>query len=383
MKPSVLKWIAIAGASVMLAACGSRGPLEADDAPAVEVADDGPEVRVVWSANVGRASTPYHRLELALREGQIIAAAADGQVTALDAASGDRQWQVSLDTPISGGVGAGEEGIALGTPEGEVLLLSAADGSVRWKSQVSSEVLAPPAVGQDTVVARTGDGRVFALEASDGSQRWLYSRSVPSLSLRGHSAPVLVRNGVVSGFDNGRLSALTLAEGDPVWEATVAVPEGRTDLERMIDIDADPLVVRGDLFAGAYQGRLTGISLGSGEIAWARDLSLLGGLTVDASNLYATDDEGRVWALDRRNGASVWRSEELAGVTLTAPTMHAERVAVAGSDGYVSWLDPDDGHVLARTALGRAKIAAPPLEHEGRLYVLDLDGRLHGVEVDQ
>lgn len=382
MKTAFWKWMAVVGASFVVAGCGTSGPMEADDPPAVELADDGPAASVVWSTNVGAAETPYHRLELALREGLIVAASADGQVTALDAASGDVEWQVSLDVPISGGPGSGKEGIALGTAEGEILLLSESDGSVRWRSQVSSEVLAPPAVGQDTVVARTGDGRVFALEASDGSQRWLYSRSVPSLSLRGHSAPVLVRNGVVSGFDNGRLSALGLADGEPAWEATVAVPEGRTDLERMIDIDADPLVARGDLFAGAYQGRLTGISLGSGDIAWAKELSLLGGLAVDSSNLYATDAEGRMWALDRRNGASVWRSDDLSGTRLTAPVLHADRIAVAGSDGTVSWLNPDDGRLLARHEVGRAKIAAAPLAHEGRLYVLDLDGRLQAVELD-
>ncbi|MDR9454183.1 MAG: outer membrane protein assembly factor BamB [Spiribacter sp.] len=383
MNAAMWKWIVVASLSILIAGCGSSGPMRADDAPAVELADDGPMVRVVWSANVGDARTPHHRLELALQEDLIVAAAADGQVTAFDAASGEVQWQVSLDVQISGGPGAGEEGIALGTADGEILLLSESDGSVRWRSRVSSEVLAPPAVGQDTVVARTGDGRVFALEASDGSQRWLYSRSVPSLSLRGHSAPVLVRNGVVSGFDNGRLSALALTDGDPAWEATVAVPEGRTDLERMIDIDADPLVARGDLFAGAYQGRLTGISLGSGDIAWARELSLLGGLAVDSSNLYATDAEGRVWALDRRNGASVWRADDLSGTMLTAPALHAETIAVAGSDGYVTWLGPDDGRLLARHQVGGAKIAAAPLEHAGRLYVLDLDGRLHAVEIDQ
>lgn len=367
---------------LLVAACGGRGPTVADTAASVEPVADGPDVSVVWSVNVGDAETPHHRLAIAQRDGRLFAASAGGRVTALDAQSGAVEWQVTLDVPVAGGPGAGDEGIALGTADGEVILLDPQDGGVRWRQSVTSEILAPPAVGQGNVVVRTGDGRVFALDAEDGSQRWLYSRSVPSLSLRGHSAPVLVPNGVVAGFDNGRLSALALDDGSAAWEATIAVPEGRTDLERMIDIDADPLVDRGDLFAGAYQGRLTGIALGDGEIAWARDISLLGGLAVDAGNLYATDADGQVWALDRSNGASVWRFDELAGLTLTTPVVDSDRVAVAASDGQVYWLDADDGRLLARHDVGNAGIAAAPRMGDGLLYVLDLDGRLQGLEIN-
>ncbi len=366
-----------------LAACGGRDVLKADDAPAVALAAETPvSINEAWSARVGRASVPYHRLELAYWQGQVIAASANGTVTAFSAANGVERWQQDLDVELSGAVAAGEGIVVVASGGGRVFALDAATGALRWRADLGGEVLAPAAIGQGRVVLRTGDGRVVALSATTGVREWLYSRSVPTLSLRGHSAPVLVPDGVVAGFDNGRLSALDLATGNPAWEATVAVPEGRTDLERMVDLDADPLVVGGDLFAGAYQGRVAGIALASGQIAWAREVSVIGGLAADADNLYVTDAEGRLWAFDRRNGASVWRLDDLEGLQLTAPVLHSEYVLVAGSDGVINWIDTRDGRIVTRYELGNARISAAPLVIDGRAYILDLRGRLRALDIE-
>lgn len=369
--------------ALVLAACGGRDVLKADNAPAVESVSVSPLlVDEVWSARVGRASVPYHRLELAHWQGQIIAAAADGKVTAFSAVDGAERWQQDLDVELSGAVAAGEGIVVVASATGRVFALEAGSGIIRWRADLGAEVLAPAAIGQGRVVLRTGDGRVVALSAATGVREWLYSRSVPALSLRGHSAPVLVPDGVVAGFDNGRLSALDLASGSPAWEATVAVPEGRTDLARMVDLDADPLVVGGDLFAGTYQGRVAGIALASGQIAWAREISVIGGLAADADNLYVTDAEGRLWALDRRNGASVWRLDDLEGLQLSAPVMHNGYVLVAGSDGASNWIDTRDGRIVARYEHGNARISAAPLVVDGRAYVLDLRGRLRALNIE-
>ncbi len=382
IKPGMRVGITLALALV-LAACGGRDVLKADDAPAVEfMSGSSLVVKEVWSARVGRASVPYHRLELAHWQGQIIAAAANGEVTSFSALDGAERWQQDLDVELSGAVAAGEDIVVVASATGRVFALDAGNGIVRWRADLGGEVLAPAAIGQGRVVLRTGDGRVVALSAATGVREWLYSRSVPALSLRGHSAPVLVPDGVVAGFDNGRLSALDLASGSPAWEATVAVPEGRTDLERMVDLDADPLVIGGDLFAGTYQGRVAGIALASGQIAWAREVSVIGGLAADADNLYATDAEGRLWAFDRRNGASVWRLDDLEGLQLTAPVMHNDYVLVAGSDGVSNWIDARDGRIVARYEHGNSRISAAPLVVDGQAYVLDLRGRLHALNIE-
>jgi len=376
---SVARWrvpLAALIAGLALGGCGTGGLLEAEDAAEPELAGDGPGVEEVWRARVGAAAERQQRLEPALDGGRVFAASADGAVTALEAEDGERLWRTELEHRVSGGPGAGEGLVVVGTPKAQVIALDAEDGSVVWEASVTSEVLAPPAVGQGTVVVRSADGRVFALEADSGARRWLYDRNVPALSLRGHASPVLVRGGTLVGFDSGRLSALTLREGAPAWEATVGVPRGRTDLERMVDVDVDPVLDGNDLFAASYQGRITGIALNDGRIAWNRELSIGGGLAVDDSNVYATDESGRLWAFDRRNGATVWRMGALEGQRLSAPALHQGRVVVGGSDGYLTWVDTADGEPVARYRLGDARIAVSPRTAGERLYALDLAGRL-------
>ena len=382
MRAATLKAAVLTGLVVALGGCGGPSLIKAEDPPAIDDTVTTAETTTHWQTSLGADTPPGYRLEPALFDGRIFAAAADGVVMALDAETGERLWRQSLDTTITGAVGVGEDGVAVGTADAEVILMETGDGEVQWRHAVSSEILAPPAVGQGSVVVRTGDGGVFALDAASGQQRWLYRRNVPALSLRGHAAPVLVNGGVVAGFDNGRLSALDLETGDPAWEATVAVPEGRSDLERMVDLDADPVVAGGDLFAGTYQGRLAGIALSDGQIAWTRDVSVLGGVAVDDSNVYATDDQGRVWAFDRRNGASVWRLDALDGVTLTAPRRYRDGLVVAGSDGYLSWIGRDDGELQSRHAVGNARLSAPPLVDGDRIVTLDRRGRLRAISIE-
>lgn len=370
----------------LISGCGSLGgwgSRDNDQDKPEETVVGSLEIIEVWSERVGRAEHDYHRLELATVNGRVYAVDAKGEVSARRLDDGQLVWEQDLDVAVSAGVGADASIVVVATPDGQVIALDARTGAPEWRASVSSEVLAPPVVGQGSVVLRTADGRVFSLSAETGARQWLYSRTVPVLSLRGHSAPVLVPDGVVAGFDNGRLSALDLASGNPAWEATVSIPQGRTDLERMVDIDADPLVIGGDLFVGGYQGRVAGIALASGQIGWTRDLSVIGGLAADADNLYVTDADGQLWALDRRNGASVWRVDALRGMQLTQPVIHEGLVVLAASDGAIRWIDPRDGRILARYSMGRAAIQAPPVVVNDRVYVLDLRGRLQALEIEQ
>lgn len=358
-----------------LVGCGTRDALEATDPADLELSSPL-AVEEIWSRDVGGASGLNERLQPALADGRVYVANAQGELSALDAETGEALWTVSLERPLSGGPAVNDGLVVVGTRKGQVLGLASDDGELLWESGVTSEVLAPAAIGQDTVVVRANDGRVFALEPDTGERRWLYDRNVPALSLRGHSSPVLVRGGVVVGFDNGRITGLTLNDGTPVWETTLGVAQGRSDLERMVDIDADPLAVGGDLFAVSYQGRIAGMSVREGRIGWSRELSAHSGLAVDDSNVYTTDGQGQVWALDRRNGASVWRQDALAPSDLTGPVLHNGRLVVAGSDGYLAWLSPDDGTLLARYAVDDKRLTVTPVVADDRLYALSVGGEL-------
>lgn len=385
MRKPVNTLVVVSLMALVLTACGGTpriDPIEAVSAPVVELPETAPTVSTLWRARIGGIDQANDRLELATDGSWLFAASANGEVRAFDSETGRSGWVNSVDGVISGAVGLGGGLVVAGTRDGRIIALSAETGELQWDAVVGSEILAPPQVDQGTVAARTGDGAIFVLDAQSGERQWLYRRSVPALSVRGHSAPVFVRNGIVAGFENGRISALDLAEGSAAWEATVSAPEGRTDLDRMVDIDADPIVDGGALFAGSYQGRLVGMRLSNGEIVWSRPISVLGGIAVDQDKVYVTDDEGYLWGLDRSNGATVWRLDELSGLELSAPVRHGELVLLGGSDGNVYWVNTDSGRIMARQSVGSARISARPVVVDNIAYVLDLNGRIQALELE-
>lgn len=384
IKPTLILSLALLSA-VLLSACGGASridPIDAVSAPSVDIADEGPRVSSVWRARIGGVDKANDRLEPVLDGDTLFVASSRGAVQAVDAQTGRVRWSSSVEPIISGGVGVGEGLVAVGTRDGQLMVFSAESGELQWTARVGSEVLAPPRIDQGVVATRTGDGAVFVFDADSGDRRWLYSRSVPTLSVRGHSAPVFVRNGLVAAFDNGRISALDLESGSRAWEATVSAPEGRTDLDRMVDIDADPVVDGGAIYVGSYQGRLVRMRLSSGEVDWARPISLLGGIAIDESQLYATDEQGRLWALDRSNGATMWRLDALEGLELSAPIRHGDYLLVGGSDGNVYWVEPNTGRIVARRTIGSARIAAQAVVQDTIAYILDLKGRLQALELE-
>ncbi len=368
--------VAAALAGGLLAGCAGPGGRQAVAPPADLQLTPELSVERLWRRDVGSGGLPNHRLRPVRFGDRLLAAGANGQLLSLSPERGEIGWKVDLDQALGAGPAAGEGLLAVGTRDGEVVALDPADGSIRWTSGLTSEVLAPAAIGQGLVVARSNDGRVFALEQDSGERRWLYDRNVPSLSVRGYSAPVLLPGGVLVGFDNGRLEALDLRDGTVAWEASIAVPSGRSELERMVDIDADPQVDGGEVFAASYQGRAAAVSLRSGRIQWAREMSVVAGLAVDSSFVYLVDAEGSVWCLDRFSGASVWRQQALQGTEPTAPVLQGDWLVVGAADGHLSWLSTEDGRLLQRAGVGSTRIAVPPVVDGDRVYVQDLSGRV-------
>lgn len=331
--------------------------------------------RQLWSQSLDDLPVrPGFALRPAVADGRVFVADAAGGVYAYEAESGKPLWQRDLGRPLAGGPGASRDLVVVGTRDGEAVGLRANDGEVLWRSGVTSEVLAQPAVGADLVVVRVADGRVFGLESETGRRRWLYEQSVPVLTLRGTSSPILVPGQVVLvGLDTGKLVAIAPENGRALWETAVASPSGRSDLERMVDIDADPVVFRAEAYAATYNGRVAAIDGSSGRVRWDRELSVHAGLAVDSARLYTTDAERRVWALDRFSGASVWRNDELRGLTLTGPAKYGEYLLVGDSDGYLNWLAERDGTLQRRQRIGGAFVAAPVVEG-GAIYLLTETG---------
>ena len=357
-----------------LAACSSSsGPKPAALTPIEHEAT----VRTLWTASVGRADRFV--FVPAVADNSVFAAGRDGTVRRFDAASGRELWSASAGARLSAGVGADARIVAVATEEGEVFAFDAASGAKRWTARVSSEVIAAPAVGADLVLVRSIDNRVFAFEVKDGKRRWIYQRAPSSLIIRAPSGVAIQGDTAFAGFAGGKLTAIALSNGGVRWEATVALPKGGTELERVTDVVGDPVVQGREVCAATYQGRVGCYELASGRQVWARDVSSLTGVTLDPRYAYVADDKGALQAFDRSNGRSVWKQDKLAHRELSAAQPVGEAVAVGDFEGYVHFLARDTGAFLARYPSGGGPVRAAPKPIPGGVLVQTQNGSLHAL----
>lgn len=368
---------------LLLAGCSAFSAKDNADPPA-DLVDFEPTLRIktLWSESFQGSKGAFLHIAPAISDGKLYIAEPSGEVIALDAQTGKQLWSTDLDVPISGGPGVNDGLVAIGTQEAELIVLNAEDGSERWRKAVSSEVLSAPAIGRGRVVCRTIDGRVTAMSSDDGETRWAYDRSVPVLTLRGDSSPIIHEAQVLVGFANGKLVALSLDSGVANWEAAIATPKGRTELERVVDIDADPKLVEGTVYAAAYHGEVAAVSESTGVVLWRRELSSHAGLDADWRQLYISDDNDYIWSLDSTNGATLWQQKALHARRLSAPAMVDSNLVVGDYDGYLHWLSQYDGRMLARTHVGGDAIRIQPLVRDGIVYVLDDGGELSALQAE-
>lgn len=303
------------------------------------------ETRTQWSFNAGKARG--YTFTPAIVGNAVFVADAEGTISKLE--DGKAVWQIKAGQPISAGVGASSNLVVVGTAKGEVLAFSAEDGKPKWQARVSSEVLAAPAIGAEGVAVRSGDNRVFLFDLTDGGRKWVYQRATPTLSLRNTAPPIFGDRFVFIGFPGGKLVALGLQNGAPIWEGAVALPKGATELDRVADIVSLPVIDGTQVCAVAFQGRVACFDLGQGgALIWARDLSSAAGLTLDGRYLFVTDEKGAVHALDRLSGSSLWKQDKLLNRRVSGPAVRRGLVAVADGEGIVHFMSREDGSFAAR-----------------------------------
>ena len=376
---------------VMLSACGTvdtiSGWFEDDvyEAPATELVEFLAEFdqKIAWSTSTGDGvSNEYDDLAAWLQGDNIVAVDSEGQVTSYIAATGKRVWQVKLDQPISSGAGGGDGLIIVGTYEGTVLALDETNGELLWDRKLTSEVLAPAKASNGVVVVRTADGRISGLSVADGTVLWGYHRAVPLLSLRGAGAPVLVEDKVIAGYASGKLVALSITDGAVVWEKSVTVPSGRTELDRIVDIDSAPVIKNGIVYVVAYNGQLAALDLESGRKYWSRDMSSRSGLDVAFDEaIYVTDNDGYVWALQDGTGNALWRQTRLLRRKGTAPVIVGDNIIVGDLEGYVHLMSRQDGHFTARLKVASSSIRSKPIVKDGLVFITATDGTLTALRV--
>ena len=364
--------------AILIAGCGLFGD-DDDVLPPKELLkfEATLPIKKAWSAKLGKGSE-FLRVSLSpAGDGKrIYAASHDGVVSAFNPENGKRIWRIELDLPLSSGPGVGEDYVIVTGSDGELICLAADDGREIWRINMAGESLARPLIKNGSLVIQTVDGKLQVFSVFDGTEKWSIVQDTPRLTLRGASSPVIVGSTVIAGFDNGRLIGTSLTTGVTAWEAMLSPPSGRSDLERLADVDGTLAVVGQDVYAAGYQGRLASVASESGQILWARDISTHVGVGVDFANVYSLDGEGELIALLRRNGSEVWRQDALLRREPTSPVAFDNTVAIGDFKGYVHLFSNVDGRPVARIRVGKGLLSGPPVVIGNKLYVQSESGSL-------
>lgn len=362
-------------------AAGKAAAGDPDEPAELEEIDSQVELDRLWRVGIGEGQETFEAmLRPAFADGSVYAAGREGRVVAVDAADGDRRWRTDLDVGLTGGVGAGGGLVLVGTLGGDLVALHADSGEEAWRAHLSSEILAPAAVSGDLVVVQTQDAKVYGLAAGDGSRRWLFETDLPVLTLRGTAAPLIADGLILAAFANGKLVALDAASGNPRWEVRVAMPGGRTELERMVDLNTP--VLAGDIvYAVSYQGRAGAFTRGSGRELWTREASSYRAPALSLNQLYLVDTRDHVLALRATGGQELWRNPALRGRQLTTPVAISDLVAVADAEGYLHLLAAVDGRLVGRAKVDGDGVSVPMATDGEHLYVQDNGGDLSAYAV--
>tara|TARA_Y100001968_G_scaffold58811_1_gene49857 strand:+ start:1662 stop:2804 length:1143 start_codon:yes stop_codon:yes gene_type:complete len=361
-------------AAVMVGCSSSKKEL-----PPAELEKFNAEVELdrIWKRNVGVGQGDlYNNLTPALDGLTLYAADAKGRVVALERETGKEKWEVKLKEPLSGAVGAGGGLVLVGTLDGQVITLDEADGSEKWRAQVSSEVLAAPQTNGDVVVVQTQDDKLVGLDISNGERRWIYESTLPVLTVRGHSEPVVDVRQVFAGLASGKVVALSAETGIPMWEQRVAQPTGRSELERMVDIDGRLLLDDQTLYVVSYQGNVAALDAQSGRPLWQHAASSYVGPGAGFGSVYISEADGTVQALDAGSATELWSTEALARRQLTAPVAFSNFVAVGDFEGYLHLLGQTDGRMAGRVRVDGDGLRAAPLTVGDLLFVYGNSGDL-------
>jgi len=338
-------------------------------------------VHQLWSTRTGSFSgNEYLKLSPTLSGSTIYMAGVSGIVTAVNKWNGQTCWQVNTGLPLTSGPGAGDGILVIGSRQGQVIALDQRNGALRWRQCIDGEVLAKPAIARGIVVIKTIDGVVHGLSVEDGHVLWTYQQTEPSLILRGSSAPRLSDGSAFVGFANGNLVKLSARTGRVDWLHTVAVPEGAFSIQRMIDIDADPILFEHHVYAATYQGKIASLQWSSGETLWEHDISSYTGMSADDRTVYISDAHSFVWAFGADNGTVRWQQSALEARNVTGPAMMWDYVVLGDAEGYLHWLSKHDGHLAARVFVGNTIVTAPLVEYNV-VYVATTNGSLAAYQI--
>ncbi|GAB2666920.1 outer membrane protein assembly factor BamB [Vibrio panuliri] len=335
----------------------------------------------VWSRSVGDGVEHYFsKLTPAYAYDKVFVASRQGEVTALNPETGDQLWSTDLeqDVParLAGGIAAAYDKLFIGSENGEVIALNQETGELLWRAKVQGEVLSVPATDENLVMAHTSEGVLVALDQQSGEQKWAISTEVPTLTLRGTSAPMAVSGGVFWGTANGRLAAAIVQRGQLIWQQPIGTPKGATEIDRIVDVDASPMLMGSTLFVIGYNGQLTAIDLRSGQPGWKRTYSSATDLANDGSRVFLVTDKDHLVAVDARSGTELWNNKQLEHRLLTAPKVLGDYVVVGDSEGYLYWIDRSSGEFVSMQEEGSGGFAVGPILLDDGIVITTRNGNV-------
>lgn len=386
-------------ASLWLAGCSQLGAFEdlgnsiqglisgndnAEPPRELEPLEPSVNMTVLWKASVGKGyDDQVVNLVPAVTASTVYVADRRGLVQAHNRQDGERLWAAETRLELSAGPVVAGDKLLLGTSNAELIAISLVDGTLVWKSTLSSEILALPRVAHQRVVIRTSDGRLAGVDLNNGAIRWTHDRSIPPLSVRSLGSPTIAGDLVLDGFGGGKLIALNVADGKLVWETTAAIPHGRSEVERLVELDADPLVKDDTVYITGFQGGVTAVNLNDGDILWRQTtVSSSHGLAAGRRSLYISDASSDVWQLDLRNGADLWKQDALHQRRLTVPALIRKRLVVGDFEGYLHALSADDGSLVGRLQVDDTPVRAAPVVDSETLFVYTAGGVLAAIGID-
>ena len=372
----------ISGCSTFQEWFGSEG----EDATApvqLERIDSKVSLKKRWSSKIGDGQGDgFYKITPTLIDGVIYVASSDGEVAAINAANGARLWRVELERPLSGGVGYHNRSLYLGGADGSVLQLSAEDGAVEWEAAVSGEVLAAPVVSDDWVIVQTYDGKLLGFRSGAEEPSWTFTSDVPVLTLRGTSAPILIGDNAIAGFGDGKVVAVDVDSGNVSWEARIGVPQGSSEIDRIVDVDGAMTQQGIELFVASYQGRVAALDSRTGRKLWQQNVSSVTGTNVGFGNVYVADVDGTLSAFLRTGQGVRWQNIELGYRELSRPTPVSSYVATVDFEGYLHLLSQVDGQIVGRSKIGGDAARADMIADSGRLIIYADNGQLLAYELE-
>lgn len=387
---NAMRWLVAGVAAGLLSGCGTMDKMGSyvggwfSSAPKVKPAELSEIKSTVnlsraWEANVG-AGAPYGFSPAS--DGQAIyAAGKDGRLIKIDIVSGRELARTEIGQPISAGVGVGDGLVVVGTVKGEVLAFQAKDLKPAWTAKLAGEILISPVAGHGVVAVRSNNGSIALLESADGKLRWSQSYSLPALTLREAGSLALSQQMLFAGQPGGKLAALSLANGAPLWETNVGQPRGATELERIVDVTGAIAVQDRMACAAAYQGRVACFDVSDGRVLWARELSSFSGVDMDTRQVYAADEHAAVYAYDKERGTNLWKQAALRDHQVSTPLATGAWLAVGDYQGYVHLLSRDDGSFAARASTDGSRIRGPILALDRGFVVQTANGGVYAFKI--